>query len=174
MRQARAAFTLMEVLVTGAIAATLAFPIVGSLFMAGHEAASSEDAMIAEAMAERYLQEALAEPFEALDGKLPLKVSLSGLPGADRGLADGHPELVQNVSGPEAPSGDLHILAMTPDLLRYRITLSWPVRSGSSARRTYTLLRYRARMDASFRTSWAFPVRSALPSTDSSGGASTP
>lgn len=141
----RGGLSLVEVLVAAAVAVALGLPLLALMGQSDHEAVVSEDYMFAEALAQRYLEEALAIPLEELDRKVPLEREIAGPNDEDRTRMKRHEPYLRNLSGPESFRGRLAVDRLEEGFFRYQVRLEWPVRPGSDARRHHVLLRLRCR-----------------------------
>lgn len=153
-RASKKALTLLEVLTAAVIATLMALPIISLLATGSHESMVSEDYMFAQALAQRYLAEAMATSLEVLEEKLPLEKELSGLPEDDEKIAALFEEYRKNLSGSQAFAGELKVSEIAPRLLKYEVSLSWPVKPGSSKLRKYVLLRLRCHRDISISSNF--------------------
>jgi hypothetical protein len=150
----RKAVSLLEVLIVGVIATILAVPILSSISLSGHEAMTSEDYMLAEALCERYVQEALGLPWAKLAGSLPIRERLSGIPPGDEQIARRFPEYRQNVAEGDTFRGELSIQKVEEGLLMIEAHLEWPVRPGSKTMRSFSLIRMKSRWDLTLGRTW--------------------
>lgn len=149
---ARSGLSLAEVVVVGLAAVLLAVPIMGTLSISGHEAMTSQDYMLASAVARRYLNEAMAQPWTTLQGSVPVDRELRGIPPGDEALCRDFPEYARAVAGSEGYRGRLVVGEIEPGLLKIEVSLDWPVRPGSSSMRHYALVRFRAQWDLALRS----------------------
>lgn len=151
----RRGLSLLEVVMLGAVATILALPILTGLSTASHQAVSGESYQHAEAIAQRAVEEVLAEPWADLARDLPRKVAVGGVPAQDAGVAKLHAEYGDAVGGPLSPRGQLTVEAIEDGLVAIEVELTWPVHPGSAATRDYHLLRLRARTEQSLVTTHA-------------------
>jgi hypothetical protein len=138
---------MLEVLTAGIIGTLMALPILTLLFTSTRESMVSEDYMFAEALAHRHLAEALAQPLDGLDERLPIETAFKGLPAEDAVLGKVFPEYARNLEGDLAFTGTLTVSRVEAGLYCYEVALEWPTGPGSSARRRYALIRFRSRYD---------------------------
>ena len=150
----RAGVSMLEVLCAAVIAALMALPVISLLFTSTHESMVSEDYMFAESLAQRYLAETMSIPWMELRERLPMKVAIKGIPSEDRVIAKYHSEYARNLEGDLAFSGTLEVQEIEPGLLKFEISLTWPVRPGASANRRYALVRFRCRHDLAVATNF--------------------
>jgi hypothetical protein len=157
----RPGITSLEVLFAAVLGSILAFSAIALMVRGNHEAVVSEDYMFAEALAQRYLADALSQPWKELEEELaqeaPLIIPLQGVPPEDQALADLHQEYRHNLEGPGAFRGELQIQLLEPGLLVFEIHLHWPVRVGGGLERNYNLVRLRSRKDLALSSRFALP-----------------
>lgn len=145
----RSGLTLLEVLIMAVLTMLIGGPILASLSVSTGEAAASQDYALAEVLAERYLQEALGASWDTLEKRLPISRPLSGIPAGDEELAARFPEYARKLTGLSGMRGRLEAREVERGLVLFEVTLDWPVKPGSAARRTYSLIRMKARSDLS-------------------------
>jgi len=153
----RGGFTLLEVLIVGVLGLLIAGPILLLIGSSTREASASEDYIVVEALAQRYLQEMLSVPWEELEPILPIERALEGIPPGDEELARIYPEYLQALRGEDAIKGSLKAQLVQPGLVAIEINMSWPVAPGSPAKRSYSIIRLKTRPDQSIRSSYPFP-----------------
>jgi hypothetical protein len=149
----RRGLALLEVLVVGVIALLVAIPIYNAILTSQHEAMTSEDYRLAELVAERTVSEALGVDWVVLTRNLPLTRTLSGTPPGDEAIVARYPEYAR-IFASQGFTGQLEINALAPDLLSIEVHIEWPVKPGSKTKRSYSILRLRARSDGAVRSNW--------------------
>jgi hypothetical protein len=152
----RRGMTLAEIVVAAGVVALIAVPLLSMLAASDHEAMTSEDYMIAQAVASRHLAEVSAIPWRDLVGQLPIRRVLSGVPAGDEAIAARHPEYARLFSGASGLTGVLAAEQVEEGLVAIEVMLEWAVRPGAAGRRRYGLVRMRARADQSIRSSYPF------------------
>ena len=149
----RRALALLEVLVVGVLATLIAIPLHQLIRQSGHEAMTSEDYRQAELVAERLVSEVMALDFEKLAASVPLTRPVKGVPQGDAAIAGAYPEYARFFAS-QGLSGEVKVSELAKGLLAIEAHLTWPVKPGSSTRRSYSLLRLRARADGGVRGDW--------------------
>ena len=131
----RRAVTLAELVVAAGLVAMVAVPLIGMLTYSDHEAMTSEDYMVAEALALRHLDEVCATPWHELVTQLPIKR-----------VTNEHRKFEVTLEARRVDEG----------LVAVDVQLVWAAKPGAAARRRYGLVRMRARPDQSIRTAYPF------------------
>lgn len=152
--------TLLEVLTAAIVGTLMSLPVITLLATSTHESMVSEDYMFAEALAQRYLAEALSIPWNSLEEQLPLEIPIVGAPEEDKGLTMLFPEYQKNIEGDFAFKGKLTANALREGLVKIEVSLAWPVKPGSSTMRKYALIRLKSRHDIAVSTNYPLPVMS--------------
>ncbi len=154
----RRGVTLLEVLTAAIVGTLMSLPVITLLATSTHESMVSEDYMFAEALAQRYLAEALSIPWGDLQEQLPLDVPISGIPEEDKAIAMRFPAYAKNISGDFAFKGKLTANELKDDIVKFEVSLTWPVKPGSSTNRKYAVIRFRCRHDIAVSTNFPLPV----------------
>jgi hypothetical protein len=162
MRQRRGV-SFMELVLAIALLAVLAVPILGNMGVAVKETAVSQDYLLAEAIAQAALAEAMAIPVEELRRDLPY-YQLIGIHGETEQLRLKDLPLYRlPLEAPQGMKGQVTVDEIDEqgranrkdanghNLLRYEVTLEWPAHPGSTQTRSYALLRMRCPADVSAR-----------------------
>lgn len=144
---ARRGIAALEVLIAAVLASILAFGVIALLYQGNHEAMVSEDYMMAEALAQRHLADAMSVPWDQMAEGLPRSFPIEGVPEADAAVAAAREEYARNLEGPVAFRGALEVRELAPGLLAFEVSLAWPVHPGSKTLRRYALVRLRSRKD---------------------------
>lgn len=150
----RRGVTLAELVMAIGLVAMLAVPLLALLSASDHEAMTSEDYMLAEAVALRHLDELSATPWQELARTLPIERKLAGLPAGDEALAAKYPEYTR-LFGADGFTGKLTARWVDEGLAEITVTLGWTARPAGS-RRSYGLVRMRGRPDHAIRRSYPF------------------
>lgn len=147
MKGPRDGVTILEVVVAGALATVLGAAAAALIFRGEREVAISQDYMVAEALAQRHLADAMSRPWEELERSLPFETPLRGLPPSDAALGVWYPEYARRLGGPRAIEGSLRAWALEPGLVCFELELHWPIGPQAAGERSYALLRLRSRKD---------------------------
>jgi type II secretory pathway component PulK len=151
----------IEVVVAVAILAVLSVPILGNMGLAVKETAVSQDYLLAEAVAQAALAEAMKIPVEELRKDLPYYQPVGVHGEVEQLRLKDLPLYRQPLEGLNGIRGQVTVDEIdeqgranrkNPDghnLLRYEVTLEWPVHPGSTQMRSYALLRMRCPADVS-------------------------
>lgn len=138
---------MVEVLVGIFIIAALGLPILANVSTAVRETAAGEEYMFAEALALEHLEQALSRPLDELEHELPELKELPDHDDVDRKRTQGLKSFQAHLAGSEAFRGTVQIDALAPRLLRYVVTVEWPISPGSHDMRRLVLVRLRCPSD---------------------------
>ena len=127
MKTPRRAFTLVETLITLAIAVALGLPLIAIVRVSDNQTIVSEDYMFAETLAQRELAKALAIPWDELS--LPLEKRLETRPCEQKAIRKEFPAFAKNLQGENSFEAKLWIEELEEGLLLYRIRIDWGARS---------------------------------------------
>lgn len=140
----RRGFTLTEAVVTVAVAVAVGLPLLHLVRTSDVQVVTSEDAMFAEVLAHRRLETALVESPPDLEKRLPLEQTYEGTDEVEERRTDDLPAYAANLgTSDNAFRSLLRVDRAAPGLLRYAVTVTWPVAPGSPARRHLRLVRLR-------------------------------
>lgn len=146
----RRAFTALEVLIAMVLVTVVGLAITALTSQGNREAVVSERTMLAEALAQRVLADAMSLPWDELADRLPVDRPVSEYQVEDAALALARPELARQYAGLYPLRVWLEIREVRPGLVAYEVAVSWPItttRDHETPRRVYTLLRLRTRKD---------------------------